>query len=263
MEAKSKIFSSRGKVIATALIGLLIGFGLCHLYYEPKVKTLDTQLSDTLENLSTTKEKIAELQSELTKLQTERSRLEDLTSSLNSSLSETMQKLSDKERELKKVLDELSFTRKQLLLMNETIAIKEKKIAVLNDTISAMENKMEKIGEAVSKLENDRKLLVYLRMEPESREEAFQYWQTVKKVSVTSDARLGPLVDKIISYIDVYYDWLDKRPGPEASKEEIANWLFDLYFSPAVQYLLAIDEFTKEAYLTLITHIELATELIS
>ena len=261
LEAKSRIFSSRGKVITAALIGILVGFGSCYLYYKPQVENLNMRLSNTLEDLSTAEEKITQLQSELTSVQAEKSRLEELASSLNSSLTETIQKLSDKENELKKALEDLNTMKSRLTAMNETIAQKEEKIAMLNAKISTLEDRIDKIEEAISKLETDRTLLIYLRMElPETREAALEYWQRVKDISTRSDPRLGPLVDEIVPYIDAYYDWRAKMPGPDATKDEIADWLYELYFSPAINYLRAIDRFTREAYLVIITHIEALTE---
>lgn len=264
LDAKNKFLSPRILLIIAALVGLMIGFGLSYIYFQPRLESLNRNLSETLEDLSRAEGQITQLQSELTDTRIEKSNLEDMLSRTNATLSETMQELSVKKEELKKALEELSSIKDELAVMNEKIAVKESQIAIMSDKISIMEEKISKIEKTISKLENDRKLLIYLRIEmPETREDTFEYWQTIKNASIASDARLGPLVDEIMLYIDAYFDWLDKQPSPEASDEEWCIWLFERFLPPVIEYDRAINRFTKEVYLVIITHIELVTELTS
>ncbi len=164
-------------------------------------------------------------------------------------------RLADSQLEVSRLEAELQKARSDLESERQNFTRLEGRLEILNEKLSSIE-------QIVAKLENDRLLLVELIKEPpEAREDAKEYWRSVKTVAVKSDPSLGPAVDKIIARIDAYFDWVDRSPARGASEAEWGSWLLDYHYSGAVDYGLAIDDFHKAAFQVVATHIDLAVTL--
>jgi len=137
------------------------------------------------------------------------------------------------------------------------------RIGDLSKDVEVSKERMNSISAAMAKLDNDRMLLIELRKDlPETREDALSFWKNVKSIAVKSDPALGPSVDKIINWIDAYFDWADRAPPEDATDAQLGAWLLDLYRSGAMNYGAAIDDFENEAMLTVTTHIDLTLSVV-
>lgn len=263
----SKALSPTVIAAAAVVIGLVAGFGLGYAYFQPRLADVQIEKSRLEVLLSTTNASLSEALRDLADKEVElagkEAELEDKKAEL-AGLLKDLQSARERIATLEKEIAVMNVTLQgEIAVMNATVAAQEGKIAALEEEISTREEKISKIEKAAFKLDNDGKLLIYLRMElPETRQDALNYWEYVKNISVSSDARLGPLVDKIIFYIDSYFDWFERLPSPDAPQEEWDAWLLEYYRTDAVEYGLAIDEFTKEVYLVIVTHIKEAVELV-
>ena len=264
------------------VVGLAIGFSIGYTYLQPRLANLSTCLSSTEEELSAAIEKIERLQSDLRDLQIEKSRLEALLSTANASLLEAKQEIAAKKAELEGALEDLRSARGQITNLNEKIVGLNEKIVGLNEKITELnkeiaakdreivlrdkeialrDERTSSAKKAMLRLDDDRKLLVYMRMElPDERQEAIDYWNTVKNLSIRSDPSLGPSVDAIIANIDAYFNWYDARPT-DATQEEWLMWILE-YSREAYRYDLAIRNFRREAFLVIIVHIDTAVDLL-
>ena len=231
-------FSTRVIVVIVITIGVAAGYCLGYAQLQPQVEDLRTSLAKTEESLSVTQANL------------------DKTQIL---LLATKANLTKNEAELKETLQKLQSTKEELSTTQANLKSTSDQVKSLNGTLT-------QVKRMVSKLDNDRLLLIELRKDlPETRAEAKDYWSNVKRLAVKSDPALGPSVDKIIVQIDAYFDWIEAMPGGDATSEEILIWLIDEYYYlyAAYRYSDAIEAFQKEAHLVVVTHIDIAVELIS
>ena len=139
-----------------------------------------------------------------------------------------------------------------------------KEITALKDELSQLqshavpENNAGDATDMANSIENHRVLLVEMRKDkPIDRENAYEYWKSIKSVASLADPSLSSPVDKVILGIDNYFDWQERGPSQASQPEEYVDWLNGYDTSGAVSYELAIVRFNKDALLSLITELDL------
>jgi len=252
LRGTGKVFSIGVIVVIAIIAGLAVGYGLGYAHLQPQVNDLKASLAKTEESLAVTQANLDKTQMLLLATKT------NLTKS-EAELKEALQKLQS-------TMGELSTTQANLKSTKEELSTTQANLKFTSDQVKSLNGTLTQVKRIVSKLDNDRLLLIELRKDlPETRAEAKDYWSNVKRLAVKSDPALGPSVDKIIVQIDAYFDWIEAMPGGDATSEEILIWLIDEYFYvyAAYRYSDAIEAFQKEALLVVVTHIDIAVELIS
>ena len=127
-----------------------------------------------------------------------------------------------------------------------------------------LEYKIAKLDENLDKIENDKLLIVELRKEvPIGREEARTYWVHVKSIAIKTDSNLGQSADKVLTKLDLYYDWLDQAPPDDAPIDVVISWLIDGNITGAVDYNNEITNFQNDALLSIITRMDSLITIIS
>lgn len=245
LRGTGKVFSIRVIVVIVIAIGVAAGYCLGYAQLQPQVEDLRASLAKTEESLSVTQANL------------------DKTQML---LLATKANLTKIEAELRDSLQKLQATKEDLSTAQKELSTTQANLRLTTDQVKSLNGTLTQVKKIVSKLDNDRLLLIELRKDlPETRAEAKEYWSNVKRLAVNADPALGPSVDKIIVQIDAYFDWIDAMPGGDATSEEILIWLLDEYYYvySAYRYSDAIEAFQEGALLVVVTHIDMAVELIS
>lgn len=210
-------------------------------------------------------------QAQIDSLQAELKAREDEIASLNTRLSQLVNELNRLTADLSSEKSITASLQDTLNQYREQIAELENRVSTLSQSIeeararsSEAMGKLEQARASLELLENDRVLLSWLNTDPPgTREGDREYWNETRALAARSNPSLAFSVDKILSNLDLYYDWQDKFPNPAGNtREDFINWcpLFvDWLFSQppgADQYSEAIRQFTEEVVLVVISHID-------
>lgn len=234
----TSIFSSRGIIVIAIIVGLAAGYGLGYAQLQPRVEDLRANLAKTEDRLSVTQANL------------------DKTQML---LSATKTNLTRSETELKNTLQSLQSTKEEL-------STTQANLKSTTDQLNRLTSTLNQVKKIVTNMDADRLLLIELRTEPpDTRVGARASWTNVKRLAVNADPALGPSVDKILAQIDAYFNWLDAMPSLNATSDKILKWLIDDYYDVyfAYRYDEAIAIFKDEVTRMVITHIDMANDLIS
>ena len=129
--------------------------------------------------------------------------------------------------------------------------------------VTRINDKLVSIKSVILRFDNDKLLLVEIRKEiPQTRNEAQQHWKNVKTIALQTDSSLGPAIDKVITKIDPYYDWIAKLDNV-TNDEEYINWIIEGQLSGAYTYNEEIVEFRNDALLAVIIRMDAALSLIA
>ena len=113
-------------------------------------------------------------------------------------------------------------------------------------------------------MEKHRLLLVEMRKDPPLvREDAIEHWIKIKTVASRANPSLSSPADKIMITIDNYFDWKDRNPSASGTSGELAYWIDDYELSGASGYDKAILNFTEEALLAVISHMDSISESLA
>ena len=251
---------SKNKVLAPIIIAFLFGGILGYVATQPQVNTLQTN-EDVLESqILFLEERINELKIKESELSQSQTTVNNLQSQITSNELENevlSKKVSSLNAEITILETALQDNKVQL-----STAIQEAEIS--EDELSKMNTRLDSITKTIEKFENDKLLLVELRKEiPASRFEAHSHWERVKDIAVVSDPTLGPKIDKVISMIDAYYDWLDQQPGANSTDTDFFNWIVEGNISGAINYTSEIGKFQNDALLAVIIRMDAAVSLVS
>ncbi len=139
----------------------------------------------------------------------------------------------------------------------ERVASLEEQTASLQTGLAGRDSKIGYLNALAETVESHRLLLVELRRDfPTTREESFDYWNTMKAVAAKADPALATQADRVILRIDNYYDWNDRRPQTGVCTQEYEDWLIDHNSSGAAGYGETSDAFNREALLSVIANME-------
>tara|TARA_B100001971_G_scaffold114708_1_gene105604 strand:- start:110 stop:880 length:771 start_codon:yes stop_codon:yes gene_type:complete len=252
--------SSSSIWIVGIVSGLFIGLILGYLYLQPElnnalesktelnasvadlekeVEDLNNALQKSETDLSETQDEAQDLRTRLNDATLEKDRLQTLLAISDSTLASTLLDLDAKKDELKDAVEEARLQ---------------------SDLYERLSNQLILAENSINQLEAGKNLLAELRKEIDfTRTGVREYWDTVKELAEDIDASLGRDVDKILDSIDIYFDWIESQPGPDASFDEVAEWLL---FTPegVNNYGSSVSEFINEVYLMIIRDIDAAIE---
>ncbi len=250
----------KNKIIVPILIAFIFGSILSYVVIQPQVNSLKTN-EDVLESqISFLENRITELKIKESELAQSQTIVNDLQSQATSNELENesmSQKISSLNNELNVLENQLQDNKIQLSDSILRAEISESELSKLN-------SRLDYITVTIEKFENDKLLLVELRKKiPSSRNEAHDHWGRVKDIAVISDPTLGPKIDKVISMIDAYYDWLDDQPGVNSTDTEFFNWIVEGNISGAINYTAEIGQFQNDALLAVIIRMDAAISIIS
>lgn len=139
------------------------------------------------------------------------------------------------------------------------LALKE-----LTDKSSGNANLGPELYEELNRMEKHRLLLVEIRKDPPLvREDAIEHWIKIKTVASRANPSLSSPADKIMITIDNYFDWKDRNPSASGTSGELAYWIDDYELSGASGYDKAILNFTEEALLAVISHMDSISESLA
>ena len=250
----------KNKILAPIIIAFLFGGILGYVVTQPQVNTLKTNEEVLESQILFLEGRINELKTKESELSQSQTIVNDLQSQINSNELENealSQKVSLLNAEITILETSLQDNKAQL-----SVAIQDAEIS--EDELSNMNIRLNSLTKTIEKFENDKLLLIELRKEiPSSRAEAHNHWERVKDIAVVSDPTLGPKIDKVISMIDAYYDWLDQQPGVNSTDTDFFNWIVEGNISGAINYTSEIGKFQNDALLAVIIRMDAAISLIS
>ena len=151
----------------------------------------------------------------------------------------------------------LDRTETELASSKEAVAGLETRNEELAASVEKLQGSVDGLGDAGDALEQHRLLMVELRKDPpDTRDGAFDYWNTMKDRAVQANPALSSPVDRVILKIDNFYDWAERSPDAAPTSEEYVAWLAERVTSGAAAYQESADVFFKEALLSAITQME-------
>ncbi len=220
--------------VAVAVVAaFMAGYYLQEYYLGTENKVLQSELEKLRLENEALRAELAQVKSRLTSITLENDDLRASISSLERRVEELLSSLEEKENEVSSLLSRISEEEERASSLLQTL---------------------EKIRDSVSILEKDRELLVVLSESiPTTREDAERFWNDTRKLVERIEPNLVPTVDKILFYLDYYFDWLESIPQTD-DPQAFCDWIFS-YTVEADQYNRAIQEFRSEAYNIVLSHV--------
>ena len=223
-------------LVVAAIICFILGYYLGQAYVAQEIEAYRMKIDHLRKENLGLEDRVSELEEELMRLKSENLKLSEGREALRSRVDELTSKLE-------KVTEELE---------------EAKRVAEEERAHSAeVEDKLSKLSKAVEMLKDDKELLVTLRAEvPETREDAERFWNDTRELIERIDPNMAPMIDKILYYLDSYFDWVEAAPPENATREEVCEWLLNYTTNfEAQQYGRAIEDFRSAAYNLIISHL--------
>ena len=217
---------------------------------DPRVSELEGQIED--------------LQSQIKQLQSQHGALESEASTLVSALdaagraeTDLRSQLADANSRITTAETALLERETELESSRESVSGLEQQNSELTGRVNALQRHVDGLEGLPDAAESHRLLLVEMRKDPpDTREGAFEYWNTMKDRAVRANPALSSPVDRVILKIDNFFDWADRSPNAEPTSDEYIAWLAERITSGAAGYQESADVFFKEALLSTISHLE-------
>jgi len=223
-------------LVVAAIICFILGYSLGQAYMAQEIKAYQAEINLLKRRNLSLEDRVKGLEKELMGLKSENLKLSGTGEALKSRIDELTSRLEKVVRELEEA----------------------KRAAEEERAHSAeLEDKLFKLSRAVEKLKDDKELLVTLRASvPETRDDAERFWNDTRELVERIDPNMVPMVDKILYYLDSYFDWVEAAPSENATREAICDWLLNYSRNfEAQQYGRAIEEFRSAAYNLIISHL--------
>ena len=240
-------------VIVAALVSVGIGFVVRGAFQESPagdVTGLETQVGELQSQLDG-------LQSQLDSVEKDSETLKNALDAANLSGSELRTQLADARAMASEAQTALSQTASDLAIGLETIGGLEVRNGELMTRMETLQGRVSGLDGVSEAAESHRLLLVELRRDPpDTREETFAFWSTMKDAAVKANPALSSPVDRVILKIDNFFDWAERSPNVEPTSNEYVQWLEERLTSGASGYQDSADAFFKEALLSSITQLE-------
>lgn len=249
---KSATVGTMGLTLVLLAAAVGIGIGIGYLAFQPAS-------AQTVSSLDSSRERIVRLEASLVEKD---ARYQELlnqvagfkeeaarTAAANMSLMEEMARqgeaLAVAEAATSSLQSELSDTEGRILALESRIRGQDDLSAHVTD-----------LKDAITPLADDRLLLVELRKDtPDTLEEAEEYWERVKELAVAADPTLGTKVDRVITFLPTYFEWVD---GEYDDTCEALQAFFD---TGAVEFGTLSGDLQSDVFLLLINRIDVATGL--
>ena len=226
------VYAILAVAIATAfLAGYYVKGYYASIEMDNYVRNLDALRKENIE----LREKLSRANEELTSLRSENMELKGKLESLESEISSLTAEVDEKSREVEKL----------------KIVIDES-----NKSLSTLQNEVKKLKDSLAILRDDKKLLIIISSKiPDDRKGAEQFWRDARELVERVDPSLVQIVDRILYYIDDYFDWYESL-SENATEQEVCEWIFSYYESwGAQQYDSLVSKFKSEVYNLIISHI--------
>ncbi len=254
---------------------------------EAKVKRLQSQLTQTIEdkqqlekdvaNLRKSQEQtsgaeaaLKEISSQLNQTKLEKQRLEKQLLNIRQLLGNQNQERTNTDavsvKELQNRLNEAEldkqYLEEQVAAMNATMSdtvqkleTKKAELAKTQDELQTEKKLNEKLRsqatltqKSLQQLQADKALLAELKKEtPTERSKLEDYWGNIRPLAAKADKTLSAKVDNITVNINGYMDWTESAPSKDAEPEAWGLWLLNPT-REAAYYLKAVDDFQHEVY---------------
>ena len=258
-QSSSIILTKYSKLFVSIFIAFIFGSLLSYSYITPQLSELraheevlnseidflNSRVEDlelTERNLNDAKANIAILNQNLMQSEQENIQFNSQINRLNTDVSNLQDNFELQKLELDTILREKDLSDAEVTRIND---------------------KLVSIKSVILRFDNDKLLLVEIRKEiPQTRNEAQQHWKNVKTIALQTDSSLGPAIDKVITKIDPYYDWIAKLDNV-TNDEEYINWIIKGQLSGAYTYNEEIVEFRNDALLAVIIRMDAALSLIA
>ena len=258
-QSSSIILTKYSKLFVSIFIAFIFGSLLSYSYITPQLSELraheevlnseidflNSRVEDlelTERNLNDAKANIAILNQNLIQSEQENIQFNSQINRLNTDISSLQDNFESQKLELDTILREKDLSDAEVTRIND---------------------KLVSIKSVILRFDNDKLLLVEIRKEiPQTRNEAQQHWKNVKTIALQTDSSLGPAIDKVITKIDPYYDWIAKLDNV-TNDEEYINWIIEGQLSGAYTYSDEIVEFRNDALLAVIIRMDAALSLIA
>ena len=258
-QSSSIILTKYSKLFVSIFIAFIFGSLLSYSYITPQLSELraheevlnseidflNSRVEDlelTERNLNDAKANIAILNQNLMQSEQENIQFNSQINRLNTDVSNLQDNFELQKLELDTILREKDLSDAEVTRIND---------------------KLVSIKSVILRFDNDKLLLVEIRKEiPQTRNEAQQHWKNVKTIALQTDSSLGPAIDKVITKIDPYYDWIAKLDNV-TTDEEYINWIIEGQLSGAYTYNEEIVEFRNDALLAGIIRMDAALSLIA
>lgn len=258
-QSSSIILTKYSKLFVSIFIAFIFGSLLSYSYITPQLSELraheevlnseidflNSRVEDlelTERNLNDAKANIAILNQNLMQSEQENIQFNSQINRLNTDVSNLQDNFELQKLELDTILREKDLSDAEVTRIND---------------------KLVSIKSVILRFDNDKLLLVEIRKEiPQTRNEAQQHWKNVKTIALQTDSSLGPAIDKVITKIDPYYDWIAKLDNV-TTDEEYINWIIEGQLSGAYTYNEEIVEFRNDALLAVIIRMDAALSLIA
>ena len=239
-------------VVAT-LVSLSIGLlGGGILQSSPEVDT--SELDKQVEEL---KSQVAQVQSQLDAEKGEKDTLLTSLDAANRAGSDLRGQLEDARAMATAAESALSQRETELESSIEAVSGLETQYSELTGRVNTLQSRVDGLDGLSEAAESHRLLLVELRRDPpDSREGAFEYWNTMKDSAVRANPALSSPADRVILKIDNFFDWAERSPNAEPTSDEYITWLAERLTSGAAGYQESADAFFKEALLSAISQLE-------
>ena len=240
-------------LVLASLVSLAIGVAVGGaLQSSPEFDT--SELDKQVEEL---KSQVTQVQSQL---DAEKGETDTLLSSLdaaNRAGSDLRGQLEDAKATAAAAGSALSQSETELEASREAVTGLEEQNRELTGQVGELHGRVDGLHLLSDGAETHRLLLVELRKDPpETREGAFEYWNTIKDRAVRANPALSSPVDRVILKIDNFFDWADRSPNAEPTSDEYTAWLAERVTSGAAGYQESADAFFKEALLSAISQME-------
>ncbi len=250
-------------MIVAAVAGLGIGYLTSNLSLQPGIERLEASEEALESRVISLNTQIDELKIKESELGVALSDIDDLDNEVGNLVVERddfSARLLDADASLVVLEEELTAQELELDATLERLDLSESER-------QRTEDRIESIGNAITRFESDRLLLVELRKEvPLTRGDAMEFWSNVRDIARTSDPSLGIAVDKVISTLGPYYNWIESQPETDANldgilDDEYVQWAF---FPPlgTFDYFDEIGSFQNDALLVIIVRMDAALSLI-
>ena len=247
-------------VILAALVSLGIGLLLGGVFRESPagdVTELEVQVEELQSQLAQQESQLAQLQSQLDAVEKESETLRNALAEANLSGSDLRTQLADSRAMASAAESALSNKESELATTTATVGGLEERNGELMTRVETLQGRVDRLDGVSEDAESHRLLLVELRRDPpDTREEAFAFWSTMRDAAVKANPALSSPVDRVILKIDNFFDWADRSPNAEPTSDEYVQWLGERVTSGASGYQESADSFFKEALLSAITQLE-------
>ncbi len=241
------VVASLAALAVGLLVGSLLGGGSAD---DGDESELEMQVQDL-------QSQVTDLEAKLREVEAEAASLVSALETVGRSDADLRTRLEDAQAAAAAAQAALEQQESELASSTESVTSLETRNEELSDRVAQLQGQVDGLEDAATTAENHRLLLVEMRKDPpDSRDGAFDYWNTMKERAVQANPALSSPVDRVILKVDNFFDWAERSPDAAPTSEEYVAWLAERVTSGAAAYQESADAFFKDALLSTITQME-------